>query len=79
MRNLTHGKNTVIRQKKIVQNLKEPFLDRIPLKISNLLKKITVKYLRYKKGIKETLLRYHITMLEKTKSNRFNKVYNNIK
>jgi len=74
---LTHGKNTVIRQKQIVQNLKEPFLDRIPLKISNLLKKITVKYLRDKKGIKETL---DITLqLEKTKSNRFNKVYNNIK
>ena len=35
---LTHGKNTVVRQKQIVQNMKEPFLDRIPLKISNLLK-----------------------------------------
>ena len=47
---LTHGKNTVVRQKQIVQNLKEPFLERIPVKVSNILKNITIKFLRNKKG-----------------------------
>jgi len=74
---LTHGKNTVVRQKQIVQNLKEPFLDRIPVKVSNLLKNITVRFLRNKKGFEEIL--QTTTRLEKGKANRFEKVYNNTK
>jgi len=73
---LTHGKNTVVRQKQIVQNLKEPFLDRIPLKVSNFLKNLTVKYLRNKKDFEEVLK--ITTSLEKIKKNKFEKVYNKI-
>ena len=72
---LTHGKNTVVRQKQIVQNLKEP-LDRIPLKVSNFLKNLTVKYLRNKKDFEEVL---KITKsLEKINKNKFEKFYNKI-
>ena len=74
---LTHGKNTVVRQKQIVQNLKEPFLDRIPLKVSNILKKITIRFLRNKKGFEEIL--QMTTRLEQSKPNRFEKVYNKTK
>ena len=74
---LTHGKNTVVRQKQIVQNLKEPFLDRIPVKVSNILKNITIKFLRNKKGFEEIL--QMTTRLEQSKPNRFEKVYNKTK
>ena len=74
---LTHGKNTVVRQKQIVQNLKEPFLERIPVKVSNILKNITIKFLRNKKGFEEIL--QMTTKLEQSKPNRFEKIYNKTK
>ena len=62
---------------KIVQNLKEPFLDRIPLKVSNILKNITIKFLRNKKGFEEIL--QMTTRWEQSKPNRFEKFYNKTK
>ena len=58
----------------IVQNLKEPFLERIPVKVSNILKNITIKFLRNKKGFEEIL--QMTTKLEQSKPNRFEKIYN---